>query len=104
MINIKVPKEVMRHCPSCKKHTLQKVEQVKTAGRRSGSALKQGTRRKSAYLHQGYGGSPYPKIEHGVKFGAKTSHKIMLRYLCNDCGKKNQARTANRAKKFEIKR
>ncbi len=104
VVKIKVPKEVMRYCPSCKKHTSQHVEQVKTAGRRSGSALKQGTRRKTGYLHKGYGGSPYPKIEHGSKFGAKTSHKIMLRYKCKECNKKNQGRVALRAKKFEIKK
>ena len=104
VVKIKVPKNVMRHCPICRKHTAQTTEQVKTAGRRSGSALKAGTRRKTGYLHKGYGGSPYPKIEHGSKFGAKTSHKIMLRYKCKECGKKNQGRVALRAKKFEIKK
>jgi len=102
VIEIKVPKEMMRFCPSCRKHTLQSTEQAKTAGRRAGSALKKGTRRKAANLHNGYGGSPYPKMEHGVKFGAKTSHKIMLRFKCKECGKKNQKKIAQRSKKFEI--
>jgi len=103
MVNsMKVPQTVRTYCPSCKAHREHKVERVKTAGRRATSALKAGTRYRTEKLHKGYGGSPYPKIEHGSKYGAKNSQKVMLRFTCQECGKKHQNRHPQRAKKFEI--
>ena len=99
---MKVPQQVKRYCPYCKRHTLQKVERVKTSGRRKTSSLKAGSRYRLEKLHKGYGGSPYPKIEHGVKHGSKTVQKVFLRYKCLECGKYNQVTTAIRAKRFEI--
>ena len=99
---MKVPKEIKRHCPYCKKHTIHVVERVKTAGRRKGSALKAGERRRRPKLNKGYGGSPYPKMEHGRKYGAKSSQKIMLGYKCKECGKTHQSKNPQRGKKFEI--
>lgn len=99
---MKIPKVIKRYCPICKKHTEQSVERVKTGGRRATSSLKKGSRYRLEKLHKGYGGSPYPKIEHGKKYGAKTTQKVMLRFKCKDCGKKNQTVYLKRTKKFEI--
>jgi len=104
VIFLNIPKEVKRHCPHCKTHQIHTVERIKTAGRRTTSNLKQATRYRNIKLHKGYGGSPYKKIEHGVKYGAKTSQKIMLRYKCEACGKKHQSTNPVRAKKFEIQK
>lgn len=100
---MKVPKKIKTFCQKCRKHTEQKVERVKTSGRRATSNLKMGTRYRLIKLHKGYHGSPYPMIEHGSKYGAKTSQKVMLRYTCEICKKKHQSRNPIRAKKFEIK-
>ncbi len=78
------------------------MDRVKTAGRRKGSALKGGERRRRPKLTKGYGGSPYPKMEHGVKYGAKSSQKVMLKYTCKECKKSHQSANPKRAKKFEI--
>ncbi len=101
---MKIPQTMRTYCPSCRAHKEHKVERVKTSGRRSTSTLKQATRYRTEKLHKGYGGSPYPKIEHGSKYGAKNSQKIMLRFTCQECGKKHQNRNPQRAKKFEILR
>ena len=99
---MKVPQQVKRYCPVCNKHTIHKVERVKTSGRRKTSSLKAGSRYRLEKLHKGYGGSPYPKIEHGSKYGAKNTQKIFLRFKCSECGKYNQLDMTIRAKKFEI--
>ncbi len=104
MVKIKIPKETKRHCPHCKKHTVHKVEIVKTAGRRSTSALKAGSRYRKKKLEKGYGSSPYPVIEHGRKHGAKTTKKVLLRFTCTECGKKHQIKRAQRLKKAELER
>jgi len=98
---MKYPREAKRYCPKCNKHTDQKLERVKTSGRRAGSSLKKG-RRKTVKLNFGYGGSPYPKLENNRRAGAKTSQKVMIRYSCKTCGKKTQSMNAMRMKKFEI--
>ncbi len=102
VIDIKIPKTTSHYCPTCKKHTEQTVDRVKTSGRRKTSNLKAGSRYRLKKVNKGYGGSPYPLIQNGVKYGAKTSQKILLRYKCKDCGKKSQGSNPIRAKKFEI--
>lgn len=99
---MKIPKTIKHYCPSCKRHTKQTVDRVKTGGRRKTSALKAGSRYRTRKVNKGYGGSPYPMIQHGVKYGAKTSQKILLRFKCSVCGKKSQSGNPIRAKKFEI--
>src|SRR3989338_505163 len=99
---MKIPKQQMKYCQKCRKHTKQKVDRVKTAGRRKTSALKAGSRYRVEKLHKGYGGSPYPMIEHGNKYGAKTSQKILLKFTCSVCNRKQQSTNPYRAKKFEI--
>jgi len=99
---VKIPQHVKRYCRVCNKHTVQKVERIKTSGRRKTSSLKAGSRYRLEKLHYGYGGSPYPKMEHGVKYGAKTTQKIFLRFKCSECGKYNLSNKSIRAKKFEI--
>lgn len=101
---VKIPKNMSRYCPFCKKHTKVGVERVSTAGRRAGSALKAGSRYRIRKLHYGYGGSPYPMMEHGTKYGAKTSKKVLLRFTCSICKKSHQSTSPFRARKFEILR
>ncbi len=97
-----MPKEVKRHCPYCKTHTVHKIEIVKTAGRRKTSSLKAGTRYRKKKLEKGYGSSPYPLIEHGRKHGAKAVRKICLKFICTQCGKAHLIKRAQRFKRFEL--
>jgi len=99
---MKVPKQMSRYCPNCRVHRKVSVERVSTAGRRAGSSLKAGSRYRTVKLHSGYGGSPYPMIEHGTKYGAKTSKKVMLRFTCTTCKKAHQSTNPWRARKFEF--
>jgi len=96
---MKMPKKVKRYCPNCKKHTLQKVVREKTGKKRG--ALKKG-RYRQRKMEKGYGSHPYPKMETGKKFGAKSSKKLDLRYKCEVCGKQNQQKKGKRTKKFEL--
>ncbi|OYT34056.1 MAG: 50S ribosomal protein L44e [Candidatus Aenigmarchaeota archaeon ex4484_52] len=98
---MKLPKTIQRFCPFCKKNNEHKITRVKTGGRRKTSCLKAGSRYRLKKLHKGYGGSPYPKIEHGVKYGAKKSQKVLIKYTCISCSKSHQ-KNIGRAKKFEI--
>ncbi|MCK5177636.1 MAG: 50S ribosomal protein L44e [Candidatus Aenigmarchaeota archaeon] len=98
---MKIPKTMKRFCPFCKLSKEHKVARVKTGGRRTTSSLKQGSRYRLKKLHKGYGGSPYPKIEHGIKYGAKKSQKILIKFTCLTCSKSHQS-NIGRAKKFEI--
>lgn len=98
---MKIPREIKRYCPFCRKHQIHVVKQVKTAGRRK-SALKFGERRRRPNIDRGYGGSPYPKTEHGVKYGAKVTKKVMVKYTCKVCNKSHQNAKPVRLKKFEI--
>ncbi|RLG14403.1 MAG: 50S ribosomal protein L44e [Candidatus Nanohalarchaeota archaeon] len=98
---MKIPKTVKRFCPFCKTNHEHKVARVKTGGRRKTSALKAGSRYRLKKLHKGYGGSPYPMIEHGTKYGAKKSQKVLIKFTCSVCSKSHQS-NIGRAKKFEI--
>ena len=96
---MKKPKKIKRYCPKCKKHTLQKLVRQKTGKKRG--ALKKG-RYRQRKMEKGYGGHPYPKMESGGKFGAKTSKKLDLRFKCEVCSKENVQKKGIRAKKFEL--
>lgn len=99
---MKIPKTRNRYCPYCKKHTKHTIERVSTAGRRSGSSLKAGSRYRIKKLEKGYGGTPYPMMEHGTRYGAKASKKVMLRFTCSVCKKAHQSTAPYRSRKFEF--
>lgn len=90
---MKMPRNVNRYCPKCKKHTEQDVERVK---KRKASEFKWGQRR-FRKVTAGYRGFPRPKPEGREK----PTKRILLRYVCRDC-KRTQMPAAKRAKKFEL--
>ena len=87
------PQKIRMFCPSCGKHTIHKVEQVKKRQRRK---MAQGQRR---YLRKlkGFGSFPRPKPDH-----EKPTKKTDLRYKCEVCGKKNMRGSGFRVKKFQF--
>jgi len=95
---MKIVKQTNRYCPTCKKHTKQKVTVFKTKPRPKTKkhALKKGVRR-YAFITSGYGGSVRPMIH-----PAKTSKKVSLKYECSVCKKINvKQNSISRIKKVE---
>lgn len=103
VIDIKMPNEIKRYCPHCRTHKAHAVKQQKTAGRGK-AGFKWRDRRIRLKIEKGYGGFPKKKTEHGVKYGAKTSKKVMLKYTCRECGKSHQSTSPKRSKKFELEK
>ncbi len=98
---MKMPKEVNRYCPKCKKKTKQKVIQVKSHKTRA--TLKKGQRRHERRSGiSGYGGYPRPKPEKSKKWGVKLTKKLDLRYKCSECGKMTIRKQGFRVKKLEM--
>jgi large subunit ribosomal protein L44e len=96
---MKIPKQVKRYCPSCKKHQLAKViaERTKPRPKTKKGGLKWGVRHMFE-VESGYGGFPRP-IVHDK---AKTTKKANLRYQCMKCGKSNFKQHPKRVRKVEL--
>lgn len=97
---MKLPKQVNKYCPSCKKHTAQKVivEKTKPKPTTRKGALKWGVRH-YAFVSSGYGGSPRPVIHEK----SKVTKKANLRFLCNTCGKSHFKQNPRRVRRVELK-
>ncbi|MBS3134251.1 50S ribosomal protein L44e [Candidatus Woesearchaeota archaeon] len=100
---MKYPKQVKRYCPHCKKHSTQKVSEVK--GKERGS-LKHGSIRRAQKRGRGMGfgnkgkwGSK-PAISKFKMTGAKTSKKTNLKFTCDICKKANIQGHGFRTKKL----
>ena len=96
---MKIPKSLNKYCPKCRKYTEHKISIVKS-GRKRG-AMKQGQRRFRDKT-RGYGGYPRPKPEKGAKYGAKSTRKQDIRYLCKTCNKARPIKKGKRMKKVEM--
>lgn len=90
---MKVPKQLRTYCPSCRKHTLHKVYQLR---KRAPRPLSWG-QRQFGRVTAGYGSQPRSEQK---KF-AKTAKKISLVLKCSKCGKSHTHR-GFRAKGIEI--
>ena len=90
---MKLPRNLKRYCPHCKKHVSHDVERVK---KRKASELKWGQRR-FRKVTSGYTGFPRPKPEGREK----PTKRVLLRFVCQTCKKAHQP-AAQRAKKFEL--
>ncbi len=103
---MKIPKEMKRHCPYCKKHTEQKVaaSKKKTPGTAHPLAKYSKKRRGFGKGHGNLGkfGSK-PAITKFKMTGKKTSKKTDLRYECKVCKKQHVANSKGvRSKKVEF--
>lgn len=90
---LKVPKEMRRYCPHCKKHTIHTVSIYKR-GKERRSAL--GARRHEED-RKGYGGQKFPEL----KRTAKTTKKQTLKLKCKECNK-TEVKKGIRLRKLEI--
>ena len=96
---MKIPKEINRYCPKCKKVTKHKLVQVKSGKKRGKLTI--GARRYERKI-EGYTGFPRPKPENSKKWGVKLTKKVDLRYKCEECGKMHMRKKGFRAKKLEM--
>ncbi len=93
---MEVPQIMRRYCPTCKKHTKQKIrrEKVGATKRRTMAVDQRRYNRKLA----GYGGFPRPN----PKGREKPTRKVDRRLKCEECGKENTPGKGFRVKKFEL--
>ena len=96
---MKMPKEVQKYCPKCKKKTKHKVIVVKPTKKRG--ALSKGARRFDKKI-KGCGGFPRPKPENSSKWGVKITKKVDIRYECTVCKRKTPISSGFRIKKLEL--
>jgi large subunit ribosomal protein L44e len=105
---MKIPKDIKRYCPNCKKHTEQKVKEVKGKGRSKSHPLTQFSqiRLKLKGLTTGTGNKGrYSRgaLNSWKRYNKKHSKRIDLRYTCQECKKINvPSGKAIRTKKLQI--
>ena len=103
---MKLPKEVRRYCPSCKKHTIQIVGTAKQKSRSASHPLSRGSssRLEKRGLKSGYGNhGKYSKpAVKSWKRKTKVTRRITLMYKCKVCGKSKGIKKAIRSGRVEI--
>lgn len=103
---MKLPKQVNRYCPTCKKHTIQTVSVAKQKSRSSAHPLSRwGTSRvKSRSYRSGYGnlGRFSKAAVKDRKMKTKTTKRLSVLYKCKACGKSRGIRKAIRVSRIEI--
>ncbi len=89
---MKIPKEIKRFCPYCKKHTIHKVKQEKNRGKNKAHPLTRESkiRLKLRGVITGFGNKG--KISRGAmnkwkRYNKKHTKKTDLRYTCTECKK-----------------
>jgi len=101
----KYPKTVNRYCPTCRKHTEQKVTQAKKKTRGTAHPLSWGSRNRIERRGRGKGfgnTGKYSKPAKPKMTGKKQSKKTDFRYECKICKKQSVQRKGFRAKKVEF--
>ncbi len=101
---MKMPKTMKRYCPTCKKHTEQKISQAK---KKAPSSLSHGSkvrarRRGRARGLGNLGRYSKPAITKWKMTGKKSTKKTDFRYECSVCKKQTTQRKGFRAKKIEF--
>ncbi len=104
---MKIPKTIKRYCPSCKKHTEQKVHNQSFKGLNKNHTQSRGsqTRVHKRGLRRGVGNQgrfSRKPVSKWKMTGAKTTKKTDLRYTCSVCKKMTVQRKGTRTKKVEL--
>ena len=105
---MKYPKEMKRYCPSCKKHTTQKVKLEKNRGKNKTHHQTKFSqiRMKLRGLTQGLGNMGARSrgaMNSWKRYNKKHSKRPDLRYTCSACSKTNTSGDrAPRSKKFSV--
>jgi large subunit ribosomal protein L44e len=105
---MKIPKQMKRYCPSCKKHTLQKVKNEKNRGKSRTHPLSRFSKARQELRRIGIGRGNQGRMSRGAmnswkRFNKKQTKKTDLRYTCMECNKTNvSADRGIRAKKVSV--
>jgi len=101
---MKLPKEIRRLCPYCKKHTTHKiiVNKKKNASSLTYGSKVRARRRGQARGHGNLGRYSKPAVTNFKMTGKKQSKKTDFRYECKECKKQHVQREGFRAKKIEF--
>src|SRR3989344_2805049 len=94
---MKLPKETKRYCPSCKKHTAQKISVVSQKARSASHPMSRGLRR--GYGNKGKASKPGVK---NWKRKVKVTRRMNVLYTCKVCGKGKTIKKAMRAGRIEV--
>jgi large subunit ribosomal protein L44e len=102
---MKIPKNVRRLCPTCRKHTSHKVIQSKKRTPGSAHPLSKGSQKRREF-DKGMGNlgtrGSKPALSKFKMTGAKQTKKTDLRYQCNECKKYHNQRQGKRSRKVEF--
>lgn len=100
----KMPKTINRHCPFCKKKTVQKVKQVSTGGKKNSLSRGSKVRARLRGLARGVGSKGKYSKPAVTKFKrkTKTTKKPQLVYTCSECGKGKHRKQGKRTGKLVI--
>jgi len=103
---MKLPKQVKRYCPYCKKHTVQLVTTQKQKARSSAHPLSRWsqTRVKKRNYRMGYGNLgrfSEPPVKNR-KRKTKITKRITIMYTCSECKKSKGIKKAIRSGRIEI--
>ena len=88
------PKERKSYCPSCKKHTLQKIKQEKNRGKNKTNTMSKGSRARMKIRGRDRGVGNKGRLSKGAisgwkRWNKKRTKKTDLRCACADCRKTN---------------
>ena len=102
---MKLSKQRKKYCKHCKKTTLHKTSLFKAKGRSATHSLSFGGKNRALKRGRGRGygnlgkwGSK-PAISKFKRTGAKVSKKIVLKFICQECGKASLSPKGFRSKK-----
>lgn len=103
---MKLPKEVRRYCPYCRKHSLHAVDTAKQKSRSATRPLSRGSssREKLRGLRGGFGnlGKRSKRGAKDWKRKTKVTKRITITYKCKVCGKMHNIKRAIRSGRIEI--
>ena len=102
---MKIPKQLKRLCPYCRKHTEHKVSSAKKKTPGSARPLGKMAKKRSGF-GKGFGNlgryGSKPPIAKFKMTGKKASKKTDLRYECKVCKKSHTQKKGIRTKKLEF--
>ena len=103
---MKLPQETKRYCPTCKKHTTQKIDVAKQKSRGASHPLSRGSRsrEKARGLLSGIGnlGKRSKKGIRDWKRKTKVTRRLVVTYKCKECGKMKGIKKAIRTSRITI--
>jgi len=105
---MKIPKEIKRYCPSCKKHTTQKVKNEKNRGKNKTHSMTQFSKMRMKLRGLTTGTGNKGKMSRGAqggwkRFNKKHSKRPDFRFTCSVCTKTNTSSgRSERSKKIVV--